>query len=53
MTTAKILNQVLLHPNFKKTIVEISKIKEIRFEPNPTKEKFDFEISNSPEITEL
>lgn len=48
MTTAKILNQVLLHPNFKKTIIEISKIKEIRFEPNPTKEKFDFETSNSP-----
>jgi hypothetical protein len=27
--------------------VEISKIKEIRFEPNPIKEKFDFEVLNS------
>lgn len=47
ITTAKILNQVLLHPNFKKTIIEISKIKEIRFDPNPIKEKFDFETLNS------
>lgn len=39
----------MLHPAFKQTLIEISKIKEIRFLPEYTKEKFDFEFINSLE----
>lgn len=49
LTTKKILNKILLHPAFKQTLIEISKIKEICFLPNPSKEKFDFEFLNSLE----
>ena len=42
-TEKKILNKLLLHPAFKQTIIDISRIKEIRFQPNPKRQKFDFE----------
>ena len=39
----------MLHPAFKQTLIEISKIKEIHFLPEYKKEKFDFEFINSLE----